>query len=676
MDNLKLVLVGDGAVGKTCAIISYATNAFPSDYIPTIMDNYTSNVMLDGRPYQLSLCDTAGQEDYDRLRPLSYPNTDVFLICFAINNISSFENVTSKWVPEITYHCPEATYILVGLKSDLRNDDTIQKDSFVDKEEAEALRKEIGAYKYIETSALTTINLKSLFDDTIRCYLTYGFDQDINENNNKKMSKCFKILYDKFFSYLYDFLTGIISLADLITDIIVMYGFYITGRMSFFTMSLIIICAAQIGYCGCFVFKYSNYKESYKNVLLFMGVLPIAPFLSFVFYLTSHRDKWLSKLLKKHLNLYIRDYVPNKDDSPIMRFIEEKFTKHMGFMLEAFVEAFPQSILQMIAIVMYREANIIAIISILISMFSVATKSLVFNIAIDYTTFIFNWLSMVTDFFGVFFAISWVFYHPTDASVDGELSSNNFTLIGYIWICKLLFIVIPFVYWTGVSMLFFFINKFYKNNVRMIRNRKDRDANCCEKMKSLFIVSIFIGFLHFCGLVLGTMLTEIGCFSYIAWNNFYFITDQVNHSTVYVVKWWTSVFKWLNKSKSHRDLILRITCIWYVRLKDKSIFRWYNDHDLYTYLNDKLSENKFNEITLEDIKINTSNNKNNRHFWKYVKKKYFEIHKEVKEDWKSKLTQIKHDCIDSKCMLIYKTLTTKMNTKNKLTSGDVIKAAR
>jgi small GTP-binding protein len=166
MNKIKCVVVGDGAVGKTCLLISYTSNVYPEDYIPTVFDNYSANLLVDSKPITLGLWDTAGQGDYDRMRPLCYPDTDVFLICFAIDQRASFENVKSRWHKEILTHVPKAKIVMIGNKSDLRIDS--KKPDLVSKEEAQAMVGQLGLKGYYECSAKTQQGMKEVFEAAAR----------------------------------------------------------------------------------------------------------------------------------------------------------------------------------------------------------------------------------------------------------------------------------------------------------------------------------------------------------------------------------------------------------------------------------------------------------------------------------------------------------------------------
>lgn len=190
MQTIKCVVVGDGAVGKTCLLISYTTNKFPSEYVPTVFDNYAVTVMIGDEPYTLGLFDTAGQEDYDRLRPLSYPQTDVFLVCFSVVSPASFENVKEKWFPEVHHHCPGVPCLIVGTQMDLRDDPTFieklskNKQKPITYEQGVKLARDLGAVKYVECSALRQKGLKDVFDEAILAAL------DPNANKVKSSKKC------------------------------------------------------------------------------------------------------------------------------------------------------------------------------------------------------------------------------------------------------------------------------------------------------------------------------------------------------------------------------------------------------------------------------------------------------------------------------------------------------
>ncbi|GJV57942.1 Rac-like GTP-binding protein ARAC1 [Tanacetum coccineum] len=223
---IKCVTVGDGAVGKTCLLISYTSNTFPTrggygglgghailmwhanglsqthvttpptfmpnsklfvwlapneedarkgDYVPTVFDNFSANVVVNGATVNLGLWDTAGQEDYNRLRPLSYRGADVFILAFSLISKASYENVSKKWIPELKHYAPGVPIVLVGTKLDLRDD----KQFFVDhpgatpitNAQGEELKKTIGAPEYIECSSKTQENVKGVFDAAIKVVL-------------------------------------------------------------------------------------------------------------------------------------------------------------------------------------------------------------------------------------------------------------------------------------------------------------------------------------------------------------------------------------------------------------------------------------------------------------------------------------------------------------------------
>jgi len=190
MQNVKCVVVGDGAVGKTSLLISYTENRFPVDYVPTVFDNFTTSVEIDKKPINFALWDTAGQEEYARLRALSYPETDVFLLCFSVVSPPSFENIKSKWHPEINHHCAEAKTILVGTKVDLREDkDTLEGlkgTPLPTKADAEGMAKEIGAEKYLECSALTQEGLTQVFEAAVKAVISFSPEEGKEAAPRKK----------------------------------------------------------------------------------------------------------------------------------------------------------------------------------------------------------------------------------------------------------------------------------------------------------------------------------------------------------------------------------------------------------------------------------------------------------------------------------------------------------
>ncbi|KAI0884926.1 ras-domain-containing protein [Annulohypoxylon maeteangense] len=171
----KIVVVGDGGCGKTCLLISYSQGYFPEKYVPTVFENYITypTHQPSGKTVELALWDTAGQEEYDRLRPLSYPETDLIFVCFAIDCPNSLDNVLDKWYPEVLHFCPYTPLILVGLKSDLRSNKACvnllnaQGLTPVTTEQGAGIAEKMGA-QYMECSSKEMTGVDEIFDRAIQ----------------------------------------------------------------------------------------------------------------------------------------------------------------------------------------------------------------------------------------------------------------------------------------------------------------------------------------------------------------------------------------------------------------------------------------------------------------------------------------------------------------------------
>ncbi|KAJ5124211.1 Small GTPase superfamily Ras type [Penicillium bovifimosum] len=155
----KMVLLGDGACGKTSAL-----NVFTRG---RALDIFVDNIHV-----ELSLWDTAGQEEFDRLRALSYEDTHVLMLCFSVDSPDSFENVSSKWIAEINENCPGVRVVLTALKCDLRKDEEMNDNpNTISFDQGLAKAKEIGAVKYLECSAVQNRGIRESFYEAAKVAL-------------------------------------------------------------------------------------------------------------------------------------------------------------------------------------------------------------------------------------------------------------------------------------------------------------------------------------------------------------------------------------------------------------------------------------------------------------------------------------------------------------------------
>lgn len=158
----KIVVVGDCQCGKTTLIHRYVHSKFLESYTPTGFDTYSGSYNVsDTYTIHMSIWDTSGDAGYDRVRPLSYSDAELVIICFSISSPESMENVVSKWHQEVREHCPTQPIMLVGCKADIRTEAKhlpagVPRPNLVSYDQGLKTAKHIGALVYSETSSKTS----------------------------------------------------------------------------------------------------------------------------------------------------------------------------------------------------------------------------------------------------------------------------------------------------------------------------------------------------------------------------------------------------------------------------------------------------------------------------------------------------------------------------------------
>ncbi|XP_014293184.1 ras-like GTP-binding protein Rho1 [Halyomorpha halys] len=169
MDNIKtekILFVGDAMCGKTSILQVFTKGHFPQGcYTPTIFENEVADMSYKKKHFKLFLVDSSGQEDWQHIRSLLYCDVEVIVIVCSIDSIDSLENVREYWVPEIKEFAPPGIpKLLVANKKDLRDGSKDQ----IEYKEGEIMAKEIGAYAYLECSALRYEGIEEIFFSIVK----------------------------------------------------------------------------------------------------------------------------------------------------------------------------------------------------------------------------------------------------------------------------------------------------------------------------------------------------------------------------------------------------------------------------------------------------------------------------------------------------------------------------
>lgn len=194
----KCLFVGDSKVGKTSFIANYLSGSFPEDP-PVVWDPPIISILYNDKAIKIQPWDTAGSEDYSMLRTLSYPDAKIIILCFSLADPKSLENIESYWIPEVKRERPNTPYIILGLKSDLRDE---SPQNSVSTEKGMEMKEKIGAKDYLECSSMNNSHIKEVFESILKILVeqhelelanmssgssdSYGYGNEYGSDHSKK----------------------------------------------------------------------------------------------------------------------------------------------------------------------------------------------------------------------------------------------------------------------------------------------------------------------------------------------------------------------------------------------------------------------------------------------------------------------------------------------------------
>ncbi|XP_075050985.1 rho-related GTP-binding protein RhoH [Mixophyes fleayi] len=167
MNAIKCVLVGDAAVGKTSLLVRFTSESFPDTYRPTVYENTGVDVFMDGVQISLGLWDTAGDDAFKSIRPISFQHADIVLLCFSVANHSSFLNVRNKWIAEVKSHLPHIPVLVVATQTDQREVSHLRVPC-ISSADGKQLAQDVRAKGYLECSALSNRGVAQVFECAVR----------------------------------------------------------------------------------------------------------------------------------------------------------------------------------------------------------------------------------------------------------------------------------------------------------------------------------------------------------------------------------------------------------------------------------------------------------------------------------------------------------------------------